>query len=288
MFYVVFFTSYTTPSPQKKNPQLFAICVVLHTLITHPDRKARHAAFAWGDDPVQAAVAVLNVFFAYGGQFAFTEIIVAMQRPHAFGAAAAVATTVMTVAYAVLGAIGYASRGKHVHGVVIFALGTGAWERAAAAAVLVQASAQYLVNLNVWCHNVLVLLHRRAARARGGVDRATSVDTDVDARFDAGPRVAADHGPVAWAVVTAGVVAYSYAISASLPYFSTLAGLMVAGTYLVTAYVAPCAFALKLVPLSAVERAWCRALIAVMSAASVAGLAVSVVALVRNIGGGPA
>jgi amino acid permease len=48
--------------------QMFAIAVVLHTLISEPDRKARHAAFAWGEDPVKAAIAILNVFFAYGGQ----------------------------------------------------------------------------------------------------------------------------------------------------------------------------------------------------------------------------
>lgn len=205
-----------------------------------------------------------------------------MARPHRFAPAAFVATVVMTLAYTVLGVLGYASRGKNVHGVIIFALGSGPWERAAAAAVLVQASAQYLVNLNVWSHNVLVLAHRRRMRSQAAEATANCGGADAD------PRVASDHGPAPWAAVTAGVVAYSYAISATLPYFSTLAGIMVAGTYLVTAYVAPCAFALKLLPLSQIERAWCRTLIIVMSAASLAGLGFSVTALVQNIGGGPA
>ena len=310
--------------------QLFAFCVVLHTLVTAPDPGATHAAFAWSDSPVKAAVAVLNVFFAYGGQvrghvcverereggreserrfgevatcgcgvaplphppppllhpqFAFTEIVVAMARPHRFAPAACVVTIIMTLAYTLLGVVGYASRGRHVHGVVVFSLGAGAWERAAAAAVLVQACAQYLVNLNVGCHNVLTLWHRRRVRSAAAASAGRGA-ADDDA--GPGPRVAADHGPAPWAVVTAGVVAYSYAISATLPYFSTLSGIMTATSYLVTSFVAPCAFALKLLPLSPVERAWCRFLIVAMSAASLAGLGLSVTALVQNIGGGPA
>lgn len=214
-----------------------------------------------------------------------------MANPRRFAPAAAVATTIMTIAYTLLGCIGYASRGRNVHGVVIFALGSGPWERAAAAAVLVQAAAQYLVNLNVWCHNVLVLAHRQRARLRGvrsEADVAAAAEDGAEDTTDTGPRVAADHPRLHWAVVTAAVVAYSYAISASLPYFSTLAGLMVAASYLVTAYVAPCAFALKLLPLSQLEKAWCRFLIVAMTLVSIGGLAMSIIALIKNVGGGPA
>lgn len=72
VFCFCFLLPLITHSIHKTNPhthtQLFAICVVLHTLVTAPDPHATHAAFAWSDSPVKAAVAVLNVFFAYGGQ----------------------------------------------------------------------------------------------------------------------------------------------------------------------------------------------------------------------------
>jgi len=204
--------------------QLFAVGVVLRVLVANPDPKAAHTRNAMPNDPLAATIALLNLVFAYGGQFAFSEIIVAMDAPSRFAVAAGVATTIMSVAYAALGVVGYASRGAGVHEVIIFALGSGPWERAAAAAVLLQASAQYLVNLNVFVHNLLVLLARREGRVEGANDAS------------APPRVAGDHGAARWAAASAAVVAYSALLSTSLPFFSTLVGLLTAGTYLVTAY----------------------------------------------------
>ena len=226
------------------------------------------------------------------------------------------ATAVMTLAYSTLGAVGYASRGSKVHEIVIFALGEGPWERAAAAAVLLQALAQYLVNVNVWVHNLLVLLSRaRAADDKGRSSRSNS-DSNSNGNEEplllgdggggggsetvaaaasspsTAPRTATDHARGAWALSTLFVVSSSFAISMSLPFFSSLVGLLVAGTYLAAAYALPCWFALKLLKpqglLSDLEARWCRFLIAGSGVVSAVGLAASVSALVNNIGGGPA
>lgn len=307
--------------------QLFAVCVVMTTLVSKPDRSAPRTKLVEYHGFVKTAVAVLNVFFAYGGQFAFTEIIVSMKRPLAFARAAGVATAVMTLAYTTLGAVGYASRGSRVHEIVIFALGEGPWERAAAGAVLLQALAQYLVNLNLWSHNLLVLLSRaraeqrrrrkergssggggggRSGGDRGEIEQALLADNgdgggggdDDDQRqqheqhqedqSSSSPRIASDHERAHWTLATLGVVSYSFAISMSLPFFSSLVGLLVAGTYLAAAYVLPCWFALRLGLVGGLEAAWCKFLIGGSLVVSGVGFAASVSALVNNIGGGPA
>lgn len=49
--------------------QLFAVSVVMATLITKPDRKAPPTKLFENHGWVRTSVAVLNVFFAYGGEF---------------------------------------------------------------------------------------------------------------------------------------------------------------------------------------------------------------------------
>ena len=227
-----------------------------------------------------------------------------MRQPFKFARAAGAATAVMTLAYSTLGAVGYASRGARVHEIVIFALGEGKWERAAAGAVLLQALAQYLVNVNVWVHNLLVLLSR-AREGRKSVEEAATEplllppseaggDEAETAALSSSPppRTASDHARGQWALATLFVVSYSFAISMSLPFFSSLVGLLVAGTYLAAAYALPCWFALRLLEprglLSKLEARWCRFLIFGSGVVSCVGLAASVSALVNNIGGVPA
>jgi solute carrier family 32 (vesicular inhibitory amino acid transporter) len=223
-----------------------------------------------------------------------------MRQPARFARAAGAATAVMTLAYATLGSVGYASRGARVHEIVIFALGEGPWERAAAGAVLLQALAQYLVNVNVWVHNLLVLLSRAREARKGSSGSGEAEEPLLLPLPEAGeataarssPRTAADHARRQWALATLFVVAYSFVISMSLPFFSSLVGLLVAGTYLAAAYALPCWFALRLLKpmglLSPLEARWCRFLICGSAAVSCVGMAASVSALVNNIGGGPA
>lgn len=52
--------------------------------------------------------------------------------------------------YAGLGSAGYWSKGLNVSDIVIFSLGDSPLARLAAGCILIQALAQYLVNLNVW------------------------------------------------------------------------------------------------------------------------------------------
>lgn len=52
--------------------------------------------------------------------------------------------------YAGLASAGYWSKGLNVADIVIFSLGESPLARLAAGCILIQALAQYLVNLNVW------------------------------------------------------------------------------------------------------------------------------------------
>jgi len=51
--------------------QLFAVSVVLATLLTKPDEKAPPTKLFESHGWVRTSVAVLNVFFAYGGEKVF-------------------------------------------------------------------------------------------------------------------------------------------------------------------------------------------------------------------------
>ena len=65
-----------------------------------------------------------------------------------------------------------------VDGIIIFDMGTDFWSRVASGAVLIQAIAQYLVTLNIWSHNILLLLARRRA-AKAGVPCQVMHKADV-------------------------------------------------------------------------------------------------------------
>ena len=52
------------------------------------------------------------------------------------------------------------SRGAAVTDVIIFGIGKDWMARAACNAILIQGVGQYLVNLNIWTHNILTLLAR--------------------------------------------------------------------------------------------------------------------------------
>ena len=52
-------------------------------------------------------MAVMNIIFAYGGQFAFVEVINSMQKPKQFPGVVTASTLLMGVGYMGIGAIGY-------------------------------------------------------------------------------------------------------------------------------------------------------------------------------------
>ena len=97
-----------------------------------------------------------------------------------------------------------------------------------------------------------------------------------------------DHKRLPWLVASVCIVGYSFGISVSLPFFSTLVGLVTSVTYLTCAYTIPCWFTLRLLGerVSRAERWLLRALIPLSLAFSVVGLGSSVWALVNNLGGG--
>jgi solute carrier family 32 (vesicular inhibitory amino acid transporter) len=306
--------------------QLGAVAIVAWTLLASPDPSARTVLFNWSCDPVSAAIALLNIFFAFGGQFAYLEIVVAMRAPSRFTAAAAWSVALMGGAYASLGAAGYSSRGSGAADaagggeVVVFGLGDGPALRLAAGAVFLQALAQYLVSLVIWAHNLLTIVSRAAAakqredrRARGGGDggdgsaaTAAALLLPGEGEDDAhhshhhhrhhGPRRPQDHSRPAWAATTAAVALSSWAAAASPVSFSALVGLVTASTYLLVAYGLPALFALTLLtplprgaggPFGRAEVGFWRFLVGAAVVLSGAGLAASVTAMVRGQGGGP-
>ncbi|KXZ51057.1 hypothetical protein GPECTOR_14g43 [Gonium pectorale] len=169
----------------------------------------------------------------------------------------------MTVLYGGFGATGYWSKGASVHGIVIFNMTPGPAARVAACFIFLQALAQYLVNLNVWTHNLLVLLSRRGTPAEG-------------------------ESWAEWLAATAFVAAYSAVIAVAVPFFCTLVGLVTSVTYLTCAYTLPAWFALKLLrnSLGSVERVWLTALIPLSIALSAVGFAASIKTYITERSGG--
>ncbi|MEW5297296.1 MAG: hypothetical protein WDW36_000513 [Sanguina aurantia] len=251
--------------------QLLAVAVVVYQLVSEPDREAvteYYRPLTMATLPSQV-VALMNIIFAFGGQFAFVEIMTCMKRPACFPRAVTLCTVIMGCMYAGLGSVGYWSRGNKITDIIIFSLPAGPISQAAAAAILFQALAQYLVNLNVWTHNLLTLI------ARQRTPKATIV-------------CASDHKAGTWFVASLFVLTYSYFISVSIPYFSPLVGLVTSVTYLSCAYTIPAWFSLCLVGprLHAAERALLRALIPVSLALSAVGFYSSAMAMVDNVSGG--
>jgi vesicular inhibitory amino acid transporter len=133
---------------------------------------------------------------------------------------------------------------------------------------LPQAIAQYLVNLNVWTHNLLVLLGRTFQHQQS-----------------ASAKSAKEHCALKWLATSLLVVTYSWLISMFLPYFSTLVGVVASTTYLVCAYTLPCWFALVLFgkDMWRAELWLCHALIPLSLLVSAAGLFSSVKSLIADI-----
>ena len=99
-----------------------------------------------------------------------------------------------------------------------------------------------------------------------------------------------DHHWLVWLITTFLVISYACAIAVSLPFFSTLVGLIASATYLTTAYTIPCTFTLLLLG-KRIPRAeyWaCAALIPLSIAASCAGMYSSVLALLEDLQQGAA
>ena len=99
----------------------------------------------------------------------------------------------------------------------------------------------------------------------------------------------ADHHWLGWAAGTTFVVAYSFLISMSVPFFSSLVALVTSATYLTCAYTIPCAFTLLLLRgrLSCGELALCSALIPLSVAMSCAGFFSAMQQLLEDILGAP-
>ncbi len=99
---------------------------------------------------------------------------------------------------------------------------------------------------------------------------------------------AGDHKRLPWLVASVCIVGYSFGISVTLPFFSTLVGLVTSVTYLTCAYTIPCWFTLRLLGdrVSKAEYWVLWGLIPLSIAFSLLGFGSSVWALVNNLGGG--
>lgn len=67
------------------------------------------------------------------------EIMGSMRQPSRFSGAVSLSTPIMSATYLAVGVIGYWSQGRDAQEIIIFALGTDAWSRVAAGAILFQA-----------------------------------------------------------------------------------------------------------------------------------------------------
>ena len=97
-----------------------------------------------------------------------------------------------------------------------------------------------------------------------------------------------DHHWLSWLAGTTFVVAYSFLISMSIPFFSSLVALVTSATYLTCAYTIPCAFTLLLLRhrLAPAELALCAALIPLSILMSCAGFFSALQSLLEDVFGG--
>lgn len=96
-----------------------------------------------------------------------------------------------------------------------------------------------------------------------------------------------DHHWLSWLAGTTFVVAYSFLISMTVPYFSSLVALVTSATYLITAYTIPCCFTLALLRdrLPRIELALCTVLIPLSLLMSCAGVLSAFENLLENLRG---
>lgn len=89
--------------------QMFALAILIFKVLAEPHPQARTVLVNTSDWPA-AAVAVMNIVYAFSGQSAYVEIIAEMKGPHRFPSALSAATSVMVLAYLGIGVAGYASQ----------------------------------------------------------------------------------------------------------------------------------------------------------------------------------
>lgn len=94
-----------------------------------------------------------------------------------------------------------------------------------------------------------------------------------------------DHHWLVWLVTTSLTIFYAFAISVSIPFFSTLVGLIASATYLTTAYTIPalCTLAILGKRISSIEYYACILLVPLSFIASSLGMYSSVLALLEDL-----
>lgn len=253
--------------------QLVAIAIVLYELVSNPDPNAKHSfqSISW-DNLVQTAVSIGAIVFAFGGQFAFVEVQASMSKPQDFSKAVNLCTLLMGLLYLLVGAVGWWSKGDTIGGILIFSLGESPLVRFASGCILIQAISQYLINLNVWIHNLLTLVSRSLGASEGSIEAQCSQE----------------QCPYRWFYASVFVVAYSYLLSISVPFFSTLVSLITSTCYLICAYALPAYFTLILIgdKIGSLERLFLQSLIPASFIFSALGLYASIVSLANDLSGG--
>ena len=256
--------------------QLVAIAVVVYELLTNPDPDANHSlqSVSWSN-AIPAAVSIGAIVFAFGGQFAFVEVQGSMKRPSEFPKAVNLCTLLMGLLYLAVGVVGWWSKGDKITGILIFSLEDTPLVRFASGCILLQAISQYLINLNVWIHNLLTLVSRSFPKehAKEGVLEA---------------QCSQDQCPWRWLYASIFVVAYSYGLAISIPFFSTLVSLITSACYLICAYALPAYFTLILIgdQLNQVEKFFLQSLIPASFIFSALGFYASIVTLANDLSGG--
>ncbi len=143
---------------------------------------------------------------------------------------------------------------------------------------------QYCRNLYIWQRNFLAPIFTLLLRL-GGCGCGLQ-----GAKYAAHIESSSDHHWLSWLAGTTFVVAYSFLISMTVPYFSSLVALVTSATYLITAYTIPCCFTLALLRerLHRPELALCTVLIPLSLLMSCAGVLSAFQNLMENVRGGVA
>jgi vesicular inhibitory amino acid transporter len=247
-----------------------------------PRHRRPTALVARGVRPAAVGAALMDVVFAYGGQVNWVRYIKGMRDPSRFGACAAVAVAGMMVAYAGVGAVGYAVLGSRFDftAPLTSILPPSPALVAANVGLLAHALLAYQINVNVWSHVALHVFGGEGA----GADEEEEEGGGGGGGGDPPPHASTPKPD--WFGVTALCIAFSAAVAHAVPAFSSLMAVIASLGDLAGAYALPAACVLALAPAALAwpgERAACRALVPVALAASVVGMGLSVKALVDDV-----
>jgi len=287
------------------------IAIVVYVLMTPPENPVPTELFAQDATMVHRGVAVMDIIFAFAGQIMFTEFLTDMNDSRQFPKSVGTSTALMAVSYSAVAAICYARMGP-----AAFADGAAVTShiendtllRILNALLAVHVMIAEIIEVNVLTRGIA---HSLGVDVSSGLkttqadgvhsDRKSAPDSlpsfsksTAAAGKSSGPASDANEGggslcrgAVAWLVISSLVCLGAFVISALVPFFSALMGLVSALAAVAQTYTIPLALAMKLLPMRPHTWWLCAVLVVVSILLAIAGTVASAADIVSQFSASP-